>query len=303
MRAQQKAYLYAFMTVLLWSTVASAFKLSLRYLDPIQLLLYASAVSSLVLIAILTIQGRLSIIFSYSPAQYLHSLQIGILNPFLYYIILFKAYALLPAQVAQPLNYTWALTLTYLSVPLLRQKIGLREISAGIVCYLGVLMISSRGQMVSFSSFDPLGVVLALASTVIWALSWILNTRDDRDPIAGLLLSFLFSLPFIFVACILFSDLTIPGLEGLLGAAYVGIFEMGITFVFWLTALKLSENTAKVGNLIFLSPFLSLIFIHFIVGETILPSTFIGLVFIVAGLVIQSTGKKEKRRHSISQSR
>lgn len=74
---------------------------------------------------------------------------------------------------------------------------------------------------------------------------------------------------------------------GLVGAAYVGVFEMGITFVLWISALKLSENTAKVGNLIFLSPFLSLVFIHFLVGEDILPSTFIGLVFIVMGLFIQ----------------
>jgi drug/metabolite transporter (DMT)-like permease len=292
MGAQHKAYLYASITVLLWSTVASAFKLTLRYLEPVQLLLYASLVSSMVLSLILLAKGKISILFSYSSSQYLQSLRVGILNPFLYYIVLFKAYALLPAQVAQPLNYTWAITLAYLSVPLLKQKIGIREIVAGIVCYLGVVVISTRGGMVSFSSFDLMGVVLALGSTVIWALSWILNTRDDRDPIACLLLSFLFSLPFIFVTCMLFSTISIPEPGGLLGAAYVGIFEMGITFVFWLKALKLSDNTAKVGNLIFLSPFLSLIFIHFIVGEKILPATIIGLVFIVTGLTIQSMGKR-----------
>ena len=81
---------------------------------------------------------------------------------------------------------------------------------------------------------------------------------------------------------------------GLLGASYVGLFEMGITFVLWLSALKLSETTAKVGNLIFLSPFLSLIFIHFFVGEDILASTFIGLILIVAGILIQQI----KPRHT-----
>jgi drug/metabolite transporter (DMT)-like permease len=92
----------------------------------------------------------------------------------------------------------------------------------------------------------------------------------------------------------LFSSLNIPDHRGLLGAAYVGTFEMGITFVFWLKALKLSENTAKVGYLIFLSPFLSLLLIHFIVGEEIMAPTFIGLVFIVSGLLIQGLGKREK---------
>jgi len=73
----------------------------------------------------------------------------------------------------------------------------------------------------------------------------------------------------------------------LLGACYVGFFEMGITYIIWLMALKLSATTAKVTNLIYLSPFTSLIFIHFIVGEKILISTITGLVLIIAGIVWQ----------------
>ena len=55
---------------------------------------------------------------------------------------------------------------------------------------------------------------------------------------------------------------------------------MSITFVIWLMALKYSENTAKVSNLIFLSPFIALIFISITVGETIRIATLIGLVLI-----------------------
>jgi drug/metabolite transporter (DMT)-like permease len=62
---------------------------------------------------------------------------------------------------------------------------------------------------------------------------------------------------------------------------------MGITFILWLMALKLSSTTAKVSNLIYLSPFISLILIHFFVGEVILISTVIGLAFIVGGIVLQ----------------
>ncbi|MGO9146843.1 MAG: DMT family transporter [Desulfomonilia bacterium] len=291
MKNQQKAYLYGLLTVLLWSTVASAFKISLQFLKPIQLLFYASVVSIFILSLILLVQGNSSIILSYSRGQYLRSLKLGFLNPFLYYLILFKAYDLLPAQVAQPLNYTWALTLTFLSIPLLKQKIGMRDITAGVICYCGVVVISSKGSLVSFSSFNTLGVALALSSTVVWSLSWIYNTQDNRDPVASLLLAFLFGLPFIFITALVTTGFNVPDFRGLLGAAYVGTFEMGITFVFWLTALKLSENTAKVGNLIFLSPFLSLLFIHFIVGEKIFPSTFAGLVFIITGLMIQRLGK------------
>lgn len=292
MEKQRQAYLFGLAAVLCWSTVATAFKLSLRYLDPIQLLLYASLTSILVLAAVLAVQGRLGLLFGYSRREYLQSLGLGLLNPLLYYLILLKAYDLLPAQEAQPLNYTWALTLALLSIPLLKQKLGLAELGAGLVCYSGVLVISTRGDLAGFHFSNPLGVALALGSTVIWALYWIFNTRDRRDPVAGLLLNFLFALPFILLACLLFSDPLVSDVRGLLGAVYVGVFEMGITYVLWLLALKRSANAARIGNLIFISPVFSLVFIHLLVGEEIFPSTLVGLGLILAGLVIQKLGRR-----------
>lgn len=292
MEKQRQAYLFGLSAVLCWSTVATAFKLSLRYLDPIQLLLYASLTSILVLAAVLAVQGRLGLLFGYSRREYLQSLGLGLLNPLLYYLILLKAYDLLPAQEAQPLNYTWALTLALLSIPLLKQKLGLAELGAGLVCYSGVLVISTRGDLAGFHFSNPLGVALALGSTVIWALYWIFNTRDRRDPVAGLLLNFLFALPFILLACLLFSDPLVSDVRGLLGAVYVGVFEMGITYVLWLLALKRSANAARIGNLIFISPVFSLVFIHLLVGEEIFPSTLVGLGLILAGLVIQKLGRR-----------
>lgn len=292
MQQQGQAYLFGLAAVLCWSTVATAFKLSLRYLDPIQLLLYSCLASIVVLAAVLRLQGRFGLLFSYSRHEYLQSLGLGLLNPLLYYLILLKAYDLLPAQEAQALNYTWALTLALLAVPLLKQRLGAREIAAGLVCYSGVLVISTRGDLAGFHFSNPLGVALALGSTVIWALYWLFNTRDRRDPVAGLLLNFLFALPFILLACLLFSDPLVSDVRGLLGALYVGVFEMGITYVLWLLALKRSANAARIGNLIFISPVFSLVFIHLLVGEEILPSTLVGLGLILAGLVIQKLGRR-----------
>jgi drug/metabolite transporter (DMT)-like permease len=273
--------------VLLWSTVASAFKISLKYLDHLQLLFYAGIFSIIILTLILIVQGRWNILFSYSKHQYCRSVLFGFLNPFLYYMILFKAYDLLPAQEAQPLNYTWAITLAVLSIPLLKQKIGRYDLLGALVSYGGVVVISTQGRIAELQFTNAWGVALALGSTVIWALYWIYNTKDDRDPIAGLLLNFVFGFPFVLIVTLVFSDVRINHLYGLAGAAYVGFFEMGITFVFWLQALKYSVNTAKVGNLIFISPFISLIFIHYFVGEHIRPSTFIGLALIISGLFVQ----------------
>jgi drug/metabolite transporter (DMT)-like permease len=83
----------------------------------------------------------------------------------------------------------------------------------------------------------------------------------------------------------------IPNLKGTLAALYVGLFEMGITFVLWLMAMKKAVNTAKVSNLIFISPFISLILINQFLGEEIHSATLIGLLFIVTGLMVQKLVK------------
>ncbi|MCV5745137.1 DMT family transporter, partial [Escherichia coli] len=75
--------------------------------------------------------------------------------------------------------------------------------------------------------------------------------------------------------------------KGWAAVTYGGLFEMGITFVLWLSALKSTQNTARISNLIFASPFISLMLLATIIGEEIHPSTLIGLVLIISGLVIQ----------------
>lgn len=285
---QKKAYAFGLATVLLWSTVASAFKLSLAHMGPAQLLLWAGLFSTLVLGLILAVQGKLRLALACTRTEYFRSLWLGVLNPFLYYLILFEAYDRLPAQEAQPINYTWALTLALLSVPLLKQKIAAKDFLAICISYAGVVVISTHGDVFSLKFSDPVGVFWALFSTVVWALYWIGNTKETRDPVVGLFLNFLMGMPFVAAWCWLAGGgFSFGSWGGLAGAAYVGLFEMGVTFVLWLTALKLSANTAKVGNLIFLSPFLSLVLIHFLVGEDILPATYAGLVLIIAGLLVQ----------------
>ena len=50
--------------------------------------------------------------------------------------------------------------------------------------------------------------------------------------------------------------------------------------------------TSRVGNLIFISPFCSLVLIHFVLEEAIRWATLAGLVLIVAGLLYQQRGAK-----------
>lgn len=288
---QAQASAFAGTAVLLWSTVPSAFKISLRYIDPLQLLLYANATSIVVLSAILALQGRLRLLRRYTRRDLLRMAALGVLNPFLYYIALFTAYDLLPAEQTAPLTFSWPIPLALLSIPLLGQRITITAIVALVISAAGVVVVSTKGDVLSLDFTSLPGVVLALASTVIWALCWIYRTKDRGDPVAGLLVCFCVSLPLITATTAVFSEITTPHWQGIAGGAYAGLFEMGITYVCWLQALKRSETTAKVGNLIFLTPFVALVFIHFLLGEAIVPATVLGLGLIVAGNVVQQWPK------------
>lgn len=294
MTKQSKAYLYGLTAVFFWSTVSTAFKLSLTYLSSAQLLLLACVFSSVVLGSVLVIQGRFHLVFQLGKKDYLASVLFGALNPLVYYLVLFRAYELLPAQEAQTINYTWALTMTLLAAPLLGHKLTLKDIAAAIICYSGVLILATKGDVLGLNFTSLTGVGLALFSTILWALYWIMNTRDQRDPVVGLFLNFMCALPLVLIYCAFYGELKWMPWQGVLGAAYVGVFEMGLTFVLWLSAMKLTNSTAKISNLIFIAPFLALIFISTLLGEEILPSTLYGLAFILSGLVLQQLSFSSK---------
>jgi drug/metabolite transporter (DMT)-like permease len=284
---QKKATLLALCAVLLWSTVASAFKLSLRFLRPDPLLFWSALVSTLVLGIVLVAQRKLGTAFRATRRELLLSALQGLLNPFLYYVVLFRAYDRLPGQIAQPLNYTWALAIALLSVPMLKQRIRLASFFALLVSLFGVVVISTRGDLRTLRVDEPLGVGLAVGSSVIWALYWILNLRDRRAAVGKLFLGFCFGTAFTLLFCLATrASLTLP-LPGAIGAVYIGLFEMGLTFLLWLNALRLSRTTAAVSNLIFLSPFVSLFLLRAVVGESLHPSSFLGLAAIVAGIILQ----------------
>ena len=294
MERQTKAYLYAVATVLLWSTVASAFKLTLGQMGFLEMLLGASVVSLAALFVIVLAQGKLSLIANSSREDVARSASLGFLNPFLYYVILFKAYSVLPAQEAQPLNWTWPIMLVLLSIAILKQPIRWVNVLAIVISFAGVLVISTRGDVLAFRFTNLPGALLALGSSVIWALFWIYNIKDRRDEIVKLFLNFAFGSVFTLAAVLLFGDIRIPATAGILGVVWIGLFEMGITFVTWLKALQLSRTTAQVSNLVYAAPFLSLFLIHFIVGEEILPSTVLGLVLIVTGVIVQQYASRKK---------
>ncbi len=284
----RQAILFGLGAVALWSTVATAFKVALGYMSPLELMWLASAVSWLLMGVLVMRQGLLgqALRRGWRTAAWA-----GLMNPVAYYLVLFGAYARLPGQEAMALNYTWALAMAFLAVPILGQRLTRTDVAAGLIAYAGVWVIATRGQVLDVAFADPLGVGLALGSTLLWALYWLLNVRDARPPLVAQWQNFSVGLPVLTLLMLLGPGFSWHGWAALGAGVYVGLFEMGIAFVLWQLAVHRVSRTARVSNLIFLSPPVSLLLLYLVVGEPILLSTLVGLLLILGGLGLQQWQK------------
>ncbi len=293
MNRVKKSYFYAGLSVLFWSTIPTVFKIGLGELDVLAMLSIATFTSTITLFIILVAGGKLELLRRTTVRELLASALLGLINPFIYYIILLQAYKLLPGQVAQPLNMIWPIILVFLSVPILRQKIPVKSFLALFVSFAGVYIISSQGRPFHPGSSDTTGVLLATGSSFFWALYFIFNVMDKREESVKLFTSFIFAAIYLLVALIVTGkSLSGLSLKGLTASVYMGLFEMGITFLFWLKALQLSETSDKVSNLVYLAPFISLVFLYFIIKEPVYYTTPVGLLLIISGIYVQNRKNK-----------
>jgi drug/metabolite transporter (DMT)-like permease len=284
---EHRAFKLGLSAVMLWSTVATAFSISLRYLTPLQLVALASAVSWCFLSLRLLQPARWQALRATAMRDRLFGLAMGWLNPALYYLVLFAAYDRLPAQEAMAINYSWGITLALIAALLLGQKLNLYSLLTSGISYFGIVVIATRGEPEALNFAQPEGVALALLSTLIWSLYWVINARKEIDPEVQLFLNFTGALPLL-AALVWCQGAAAPlSWQGWAGGLYVGLFEMGLAFVLWMGAMQATRSTIRISSLIFLSPPVSLLFIWLIAGEALRPYTFVGLLLILLGLWLQ----------------
>lgn len=280
-----KSIALAATAVISWATVATAFKIALRVLSVYEMLLIATLTATIVYAVMMTIEGKWRGLSKLAPVPLLSACGLGILNPVLYYLVLFKAYDMLPAQMAQPLNYAWPILLLILLAVFNHEKISGRKYIGMLISVSGVVCISLGGGGMSDEASAG-GIAMALFSALLWAAYWLLNNRVQRrvDATEALFLGFLSGSVVLLLAGV-FVGVSLPSAEGLLSGMYIGCFEMGIPFLTFGLALRTTSNPTLVNQMCYLSPFLSLFLIAMVLGETIVPATYAGLGLIVAGLV------------------
>lgn len=290
MTSNTKSILLASAAVLSWSTVATAFKVALSYLTHFEMLLVASITSLVIFAVVLSVQRRWSAVAALPGRTWGYFALLGLLNPVAYYLVLFKSYDLLPAQVAQPVNYFWPIFLLVLLALFAKQRIPGRKYIGMFISLGGLVLISAGGGQTGALEIPPFGLFLGLMSAVLWATYWMVNRRNSHkaDATVSCFMSFLFGSAYLLIGAV-FVGVNLDTLPGILSGMYVGAFEMGIPFICFGLAMRTTSNPALINQLCYLSPFLSLFFVSAILGEQILITTYIGLSLIVAGIVFNES--------------
>lgn len=285
----KKVYSLAAVTIFLWSTSATVSKLLLGALDSMQVLCVSALFASLFLLVLNIANGNIKKLKAYKPKDYLHIVLIGLPGTFFYYLFLYTGMDRMPASQAMIINYLWPIMSVVFACILLKEKMTLRKGIAIAVSFLGMVIVVG-GNLGDLSSGTLWGTLCCILAAMSYGLFTALNQRFGYDKQISMM--FYNFVAFVLTGLILVVTGSIPqlNLTQTMGMAYNGIFNMAVAATAWAVALE-SGKTAKISNLAYITPFLSLVWTAIFLKEEISIFSVVGLVVIVMGIFVQLKDK------------
>lgn len=280
------AYINLALCVLLWASIPVATKKILVELDSLQTLFYSTILSTLVLGLMLIFQKKTGDLKKYNKSQYSSMFFLGFLGNYMYYVFLYGALSKTTASEGFILTYTWPMLVLILSFVILKDKVTLQKLVGILISFFGIIIITTKGNISTFNLTNLQGDILALSGAFVFALFSVLGKKFNYDKTISVFIYFLSALIFITPTVLIFSKLVFPSFDVWMWIIYNGIFVNGISYIFWFKALEGGE-THIVSNLLYLTPFISLIYISIFLNERILISAVVGIVVIVFGVMSQ----------------
>ena len=290
----KKAYIYAGISILLWSTIATVSKLLLTSIDSYGVLMLSALFASVALLLSTVLNGKIKLLGHYRARDWLLSLVIGLPGTFLYNAFLYAGTARMAASEAFIINYLWPIMSVAFACILLKERLTAPKCIAFALSFLGVLTVAG-GNLLDFRAKALIGAALCVLAAVCYGAFTALSRKWDYDDQLTILISYFATFVFSSIICLLRGmGLDVEPWQWL-GLAWNGIFVLAIATVTWALALKFG-GTAKISNLAYATPFLSLVWTALILKESISPYSIVGLALILLGIFIQI---KEKGAHHV----
>lgn len=290
----KKTYLYAGISILFWSSIATISKLLLNTLNSYQILMFSAFFASVALLVLNIFTGKIKLLKTYRIKDYITIILICSPGTFFYYVFLYSGTAKMEASQAFIINYLWPIMSVVFACIILKEKLTARKCVAFALSFLGVITVAGN-ELFKFNSQTLIGVVLCVLAAISYGAFTALNRKWDYDYQISMMISFFCSFILTTIINAVMKRPLAIGFPQIMGFGWNGIFVMAVATVTWALALK-SGGTAKISNLAYITPFLSLVWTFIILKEPIRPLSIIGLIIIVTGIFIQLKDKKDKKK-------
>lgn len=283
----KKNYTYALLTVFIWSTMAAVVKKILFDIPNLEALSISSYFAFAFLLIMNLKNRNLQKMKQYSAGDYGIMCSLGFIGLFLYSALYYYGLGQLSSQEACILNYLWPMMLVIFSCIILKEKMTLLKAAAMICSFIGIIILSTGSSGTSNGNI-VLGMISCIVAAACYGLFSVLNKKMDYDQSIAMMINWLLVAVCAMISGMLTEDWVMIRGTKWLGILWLGIVIDAIAYLLWALALKGAENTAKIANLAYLTPFLSLVLSAVLLKEAIEIRTFAALVFIIGGVLVQS---------------
>lgn len=291
----KKNYIYAILTVFIWSTLAATAKMLLADIPNLETLAVSSIFSFVFMLVINIITGSIREFKKYSLKDYAIMAGLGFLGLFMYSALYYYGLAQLTSQEACILNYLWPIMLVIFSSIILKEKITVTKGLAMFCSFLGIIILSTGSGSLASGNMAA-GMISCIVAAACYGLFSVLNKKADYNQnIAMMVIWFVVTICSTILGLMTEEWKPIEGTQWL-GMLWLGVVIDAVAYLLWALALKGDENTAKIANLAYLTPFLSLVVSAIVLKEQIKVRAVIALIFIVGGILIQSFYDYEKKK-------
>ena len=283
----RKNYTYALLTVFIWSTLVTIAKILLSDIPNLETLAISSIFAFLFLLGINIKNGKIQELKKYSKKDYGIMAGLGFLGLFLYSALYYYGITELSSQEACIINYLWPIMLVIFSCIILKEKFTFIKGIAMLCSFAGIVILSTgSGSMTSGNT--SLGMISCIVAAACYGLFSVLNKKANYDQNIAMLVIWL-----VVAVCSVIVGPRIEVWKPIQGAQWLGIIWLGVVidavaYLLWALALNGVENSAKIANLAYLTPFLSLLVSAVVLKEKIQMRAVVALIFIVGGILLQS---------------
>ncbi len=290
----KKNYLYAGITVLIWSTLATVVKLVLTDIPNFEALALSSAFAFLFLLILNIINGSIKEMKNYRLRDYLIMAGLGFIGLFMYSALYYYGIASLSSQEACILNYLWPMMIVVFACIILKEKLTPRKIIAMLMSFTGIVVLTLGGSQAQPGN-RAFGIAACVIAAICYGLFSVLNKKHSLNQNVTMMWIWLTT-----AVCSAVTGLFVEKPAPVSGIQWVGLLWLGIVvnavaYLLWAIALKGCGDSAKIANLAYLVPFLSIILSAIVLGEKITINAIAALGLIVGGILLQSLSLSNKR--------